>query len=272
MSSRVLFVVRAGDRSLHQNWLAGSPSRSFDLHISYYGDKVNPYPSRPVGVTISREKGPKFRGLEQCLKKIEARISGYEYVGFPDDDLLADCATWNSFIETILAHRPAIAQPALSRKSFYTYDLLLQRPKYRIRWTNFVEVMCPFVQVEHLANIRRYFEINESGWGIEYLWRNHVEPENLQMCVVDAAPVLHTRAIGSGPLYKNVLAGGYVTPSDELCAVIKNHGISDLEPRMIAGVRRNGDMVTASIQPSRRLVLPRVRRRLRRHLSITTTG
>src|SRR2546423_553078 len=35
---RNLVIVRAGDTSLHENWLAGPVDRNWDLIVSYYGD------------------------------------------------------------------------------------------------------------------------------------------------------------------------------------------------------------------------------------------
>jgi hypothetical protein len=44
---------------MHPTWLEGaSPtSRTWDLHLSYFGDRTNPYADRPDDVTLSFEKG-----------------------------------------------------------------------------------------------------------------------------------------------------------------------------------------------------------------------
>ena len=52
---RMLVVLRAGDMSLHTGWLQGAPpeSRTWDLHLSYFGDHSDPFPNRPADVTLS---------------------------------------------------------------------------------------------------------------------------------------------------------------------------------------------------------------------------
>src|SRR4029079_14354734 len=98
---RVLVVLRAGDTSLHSAWLQGaSPdSRTWDLHLSYFGDHSDPFPNRPTDVSLSIEKGTKAIGTVACLNKLGERVAAYDWVWLPDDDLKADLPTLNRFFD-----------------------------------------------------------------------------------------------------------------------------------------------------------------------------
>jgi len=239
---KVLLVVRTGDRSFHPDWLSGSGAqyRNWDLHISYFGDKPSSEVTRNADVSITREKGPKYPGLVECLGKIEARLPHYDYVGFPDDDLYARCATWNTFTNIILKHRPALAQPALDRRSFSVFPQLFQDPRYLLRWTNFVETMTPVFSRDALPIARQYFLENKSGWGMDLLWPHLFGAEDRKVCVVDAAPVLHTRRGRTGPLYKDLAKSGAPDPMDDLRNFRKKYNVDIPVYRTYGGVMRSG--------------------------------
>jgi hypothetical protein len=96
---RVLVILRAGDQSLHREWLAGAPGekRNWDLHLSYFGDLRRPYHHRAADITLSFEKGAKSAGTVACLEKLGDRIDNYDWIWLPDDDLAANLPTLNRF-------------------------------------------------------------------------------------------------------------------------------------------------------------------------------
>jgi hypothetical protein len=265
---KMLLIVRAGDSSLHETWLEGKSGlpRNWDLHISYFGNDQQPFGHMPADVSLTFERGPKFKGLAQCLDKVSTRLDQYDYIGFPDDDLKADCATWNRFADIIDRHRPMLAQPALSLRSFYSYEELIQRPDLSLRWTNFVEVMCPVFSREALGVALPYFSEGESGWGMDSLWPHLFSYERQTLCVVDETPVLHTRAIGVGSLYR-MLAESEVSPIQEKVAFLSRHGIQSTGIRVLAALDNEGRLIVRYVGNKR--IIPRVRQMLRRHLHIT---
>ena len=62
MSRKNLVVVRAGDNSLHPEWLDGSAERNWDLVVNYFGDDPDRYRTHDV-VRIDG-KGPKWPALQ----------------------------------------------------------------------------------------------------------------------------------------------------------------------------------------------------------------
>ncbi|HEX4172931.1 MAG TPA: hypothetical protein VHY82_10700, partial [Acetobacteraceae bacterium] len=84
---RNLVVLRAGPGSLHPLWLDGCPpdGRSWDLCISWFGDETADIPGPFDRVIFA--KGSKFQGLSKFVAE-DTAVWGYDYVWFPDDDLM----------------------------------------------------------------------------------------------------------------------------------------------------------------------------------------
>src|SRR3954466_9170313 len=86
---RNLIILRAGDSSLHPQWISSGPC-DFDLLISYYGKS----PGRYVEQAQMYEggSGRKWPCISALLDENAAVVAGYDAVWFPDDDLAADTA------------------------------------------------------------------------------------------------------------------------------------------------------------------------------------
>lgn len=258
---KLLLIVRAGDRSLHPRWLEGAADRLWDLHISYFGNADDPYADRPADVTLTREKGMKFPGLADCLDKLDGRLGDYRWIGLPDDDLLADAGAWNRLAEVLEDLEPRLAQPALHPRSFYSHQITLQRKGLKARWTDFVEVMTPVLERELLEEVRPRFRDSLSGWGLDYLWSKLAGD---RACIVDAAPVLHTRRVLSGAMYKTMGDKG-LTPFEEM----ERFGLTQHDPRTQRAVTLDGRTLTDEALLNRRARTSYWLRRWRKWTQVT---
>lgn len=261
----VLLIGRVGDRSLQRHWIDGAgEERAFDLHLSYYGQLADPFPDRPADASVSHDPGAKFPGLSACLTKLGDRLQAYEWICFVDDDIWARHETWARFFAVVEKLRPALAQPALKRGSFYSHDITLERPQYEARWTNFVEIMNFCFRRDFLEKVRASFDLNESGWGLDYVWAREAEPAERSLLIVDAAPVLHTRAVGRGGLY-DVLAGG----TNSARADRVNITAEKPKPVAYAGVLADGSIVSDD-RLNKPLYIPRRVHKLRKMFNVVT--
>ncbi|HEX2010597.1 MAG TPA: DUF707 domain-containing protein [Roseateles sp.] len=198
---RNLVILRAGDQSLHPQWIA-APGRNFDLLVSYYGrtpgrhcDSCDIYEHRP---------GPKWPCIGALLDAHPQLIERYDAVWLPDDDLAADTATLVRMFDLFHAHGLQLAQPALTRNSYYTFDTLLQQPGYVLRHMGFVEVMAPLFSRAALQRCRETFALSRIGWGLDFVWPGLIDnASRRRIAVLDATPVHHTRPVRGGDLYKN---------------------------------------------------------------------
>jgi len=266
---KYLLVLRAGDRSLHPGWLAGA--RDFDLHISYFGDRDSPFGDLPEGVSLSREKGPKWLGLKECLAGHPEFLECYTHVGFPDDDLKADAASWNTAFAVLDETGAALGQPALDPRSFFSYDITLRRPGLRYREVDFIELMAPIFARDFLKEILPTWDLNRSSWGLDMVWREIARRQRRKLVIVDAASVLHTRAIGRGTQYSAQNLGGK-SQYDEYRELLAAYNIADTSRHTLAGIRRDGTSETSRFRLNRHLRWAGLRRKWREWMGTAQIG
>jgi hypothetical protein len=192
-----LIIARVGDRSLHSHWLEGG-TPLFDIFLSYFGDETDKY--RDQATYYEQAKGGKWPEIARIVDENWAQVSQYQAVWFPDDDLLINANDINRMFSFIVAFDLSLAQPALTMNSYFSHSGLLQQENTLLRLTNFVEVMAPVFSCQTLAKLKHTFIQSPSGWGLDNLWPNLLEPD-ARIAVIDAIAVIHTRPLG-GELYK----------------------------------------------------------------------
>lgn len=220
--SRNLVVVRAGDQSLHAQWIAAE-RRDFDLFVSYYGSAPGTYAGD--GEYYERRPGPKWPCIAALLHEHAATLEQYESVWFPDDDLAADTATIDRMFAFFHAYRLCLAQPALTHDSYYTWSTLLQDPGCHLRFNQFVEIMAPIFSRDALRVCAPSFAESDSGWGLDWLWPVLCRRAGLgPLAVIDATPVRHTRPCG-GELYRR---NPDLDPRADAKRVLRKYGLEEV--------------------------------------------
>lgn len=217
-----LVVLRAGDGSLHPQWVAG-PQRDFDLFVSYYGKVADQH--RASADLWEHRPGPKWSCIADLLAAHPQLIEQYDAFWFPDDDLAADTATLNRMFALFQGFDLKLAQPALTRDSYFSWRHLLQRPEFVLRQVAFVEVMAPLFTRASLKQCLNSFGSSRSGWGLDWVWPKLVGGgDDRRIAILDATPVKHTRPVG-GELYKN---NPELNPRLDDDRLVRQHGQSDL--------------------------------------------
>jgi hypothetical protein len=215
---RNLVIVRAGNASLHPAWVA-SADRSFDLYISYYGTEPDRY--RQDADRYEMRRGPKWSCLADLLAAEPALVDAYDAFWFPDDDLATDTATIDRMFALFHVFGLALAQPALTRDSYYSYRQLLHRSEYLLRYVGFVEVMAPLFTRAALRTCLPTWRDSRSGWGLDWVWAHLLAAQGPRAIgILDATPVKHTRPLG-GELYKQ---NPELDPRKDLDAVVAKYG------------------------------------------------
>jgi hypothetical protein len=193
-----LVVVRAGNDSFHPQWIKGE-SRNFDLFTSYYEEPSQELGQR--GEFCESVPGLKWPELAKLIQTKRDLLLSYEACWFPDDDLLADARTISRMFDLFHEYDLWLAQPALGKGSYLTYDNLARLAGSRIRFSGFVEIMCPIFQRETLALLSPTFSFNATGWGLDFLWPYFLNYPRNRIAILDETPVVHTRPAGSGSFY-----------------------------------------------------------------------
>lgn len=229
MSRPNLIVVRAGDKSLHPQWLHAD--RSWDLCVSYYGD----YPERYKGQYdfLHCCKGSKWQGLSHFLLAHCDMIARYEYVWFPDDDLFATHETINNFFHLTKQLDLTISQPALTEYSFYGWEITLRKAQCAARLTDFVEIMAPCFKVQDFEHFKSTFAENSSGFGLEWLWKKiAADHQIMRFGIIDATPVFHTRKVGSAGH-----GGSVSSPRREMIDLLQRHELQATMPKTLQEIK-----------------------------------
>jgi hypothetical protein len=221
---RNLVLLRAGDTSIHSGWLGGpGAERNWDLIINYFGDDPDKF--RGSDSLRLDNKGPKLRGLHDCILAHEQLIRGYDYIWLPDEDLACTCEGINRLFDVCHEYKLKLAQPSLTPDSYFTFPITLNSPPFRLRFTTFVEMMAPCFSRDALWRILPTMTENFSGWGVDHLWASMLAEDPSAIAIVDDVQIRHTRPVGGGKLYDPLKAAG-TSAWDEQLTLEKKAGIA----------------------------------------------
>jgi hypothetical protein len=192
--NRNLIIVRAGRKSLHPSWMAGKGRPRFDLLITAYEDGVVAL-NRPDVAMIS-VTGRKIAGFNRIFSDHPQLFNEYDRIALFDDDLETDTAAINQLFDISSEYELRICQPSLTPDSYFSYAVSLQNTAFKLRYCNFIEMMCPVFNADTLRDIQPLFTLGLEV-GIDLLWCRCFEMPWFKCAVIDAVAVKHTRPIGT---------------------------------------------------------------------------
>jgi len=218
---RNLIVVRAGDYSLHRRWMNDSLARKFDLLVSYYGTLRGCYQTRADH--YHEMQGPRWPAHDWLWRNRREIFDRYDRVAFICDDVEAVTASWNLMFDLCEWFDLDLAQPAIG--SYANHAFTQPVDGSLLRYTNYVEIMCPVFSRRALALCGDTFGRSVSGWGLEFLWAALLPYPQFRMAIVDQVCVHHTWPMGKGPL-RPVLDALGVDPMVEVKEILAELGLS----------------------------------------------
>lgn len=214
---RYLIIARVGDSSLHHEWLKPIEYKNFDLCLSYYGNSPSRF-KNDCDIYFE-SKGPKWPKIKEIIQALGDKISQYEAIWFPDDDILTDASVIHHMFEIFNEQKFELAQPSLTKESYHSHYVTLEYRDYKWRYTQFVEAMVPIFSKNALGKCWHTFDITQSGWGLDLLWPKILGNPHKKIAVIDETQVYHTRPVGTGTLYNGL------SPYSELCAVERKYNL-----------------------------------------------
>ena len=203
-------------------------SRQFDIALNFYAP---PAADTLDDCEYSYSGGlNKYKAAHQFLD--DTLLGKYRGFMFLDDDLEITWSELSRFLDYCWAHRLQLAQPSLTRDSFYSHDHLVNAAPYGLRPVRMVEVMCPYFSSDALRIALGTFNLSYSTWGLDELWPRL---PGLHPVVVDEFTVRHTRPVSGsdGAFYRYMRRIG-VSPMQELS---KFRALSEQQVRMLARAR-----------------------------------
>jgi len=208
-----LLIACVGPTSLHKQWICGD--RDFDLMIVHYGDGDSYVGD---GEYYIKAKGTKFNIIGDISHKIPKE---YEYIFIPDDDLAMSCQSINRLFGIARQYDLKICQPSLV--GYYSIPLNLHSPGSILRYTDYVEIICPCFERSTFESCRSTFNHNSSCWGIDLLWGVVLDHPKDAIAVIDDVIAIHTRPCYQGDNYSN---NNIDSPQLDLKKIIEENGLS----------------------------------------------
>ena len=224
MARANLLVVRAGDASLHERWLAGAARRNFDLLVSYYGDTPGRF-NRGVEYYHAM-KGARWPAHDELWKHQRSLFEAYDFVGFACDDVDADADRWNRAFQGCAWYELDLAQPAV--EGHYSWEITRPVPGSMLRYTSFVEAMCPIFSRRALALVAHTFGESVSGWGLSFVWSKLLPWPQYRSAILDAVTVTHTTPPRQGTLRATLDTLG-IDPMKERGDMLARYGIGEFD-------------------------------------------
>jgi hypothetical protein len=235
---RDLVLVRAGKNSLHPRWLENAESRGWDLVVSVYDGA---HFDHGDDIEIVHCPGGKWDGVSKYLSASNA-LDRYDYIWLPDDDIATDARAISAMFAEMRRWSLDIAQPSLTWDSFYTHFVTLSCPGLRLRYTNFIEIMVPFLHSRVLRAVHPDFEDSMSGFGMDAIWcRLSPDPE-FKAAILDSVQMRHTRPVG-GDLRKKMRETGR-SAADEAARLWRAYGVEKkIRPLIYAMIAEDDALV-----------------------------
>lgn len=146
---------------------------------------------RRVTVMNLQNSQPKFILLNQLLSGEE--LENYDYIIFSDDDISLPEDFLQTYLDMVMKHDFALAQPARTHNSYIDHPFVEQLDGLKARRTHFVEIGPVFsIRKDAFPFLLLFNESSPMGWGYDFVWPCLIEDRGLRMGIIDATPVEHS--------------------------------------------------------------------------------
>ena len=233
---RNLVVVRAGRNSLHPRWLNRDSDRNWDLVVSLYDPDARF--QHPDDVLVVTRPGGKWDGLHALLSQSD-HLSRYDYVWLPDDDIEASSADIDAIFDAMRQYDLEVAQPSLTRDSYFSHFAVMSCPAFALRYANFIEIMVPCLKASLLRMVLEDFKDSMSGFGMDYIWCRLSADNRYKAAIIDRVAVRHTRPIGKA-LRGRMAKSGVVAEDEEQILRARYDVRGRIRPLIYAAVDSSG--------------------------------
>lgn len=215
-----LVISTVGDQSLHRYWIPSANS-NYDLGLIYYGDGEGYPDDTPLFI---KRKGPKYHLLHDIIEEYP-EVLNYKYIWMPDDDIALPASEIHRFFEINKRYNLWISQPSIM--GWYGLDVTLHHKDCFMRFTNYVEIMCPCLESDALRKCLPTFKENKTGWGIDHVWNTLLGHPTNKIAIIDDIVAFHTRPVGGGDTYKNQTGGKMSGAQEENFVVYDKYDLGE---------------------------------------------
>ena len=222
----LLFSSIDTNRSAHDYWLA-EPDRNFDIVVYVYNGDT---PKQQFDLCVEK-KGLKFPNFFEFSKT--ADLSRYDAIWIVDDDIQMRTRDINRMFELFHEYDLWLAQPAYDSSSVTSWEMLFVDNRYRIRFTNYVEVGVVLFSREALNLCLPAMRDIQSGFGADFLFAALTGFPPKKIAIIDEVQCCHPE--GQSSVDSMVPRPLHYRDGEELMAA---YHVTYFTPRVSGGVRR----------------------------------
>ncbi len=143
-----------------------NPSRSFDLWVTYYGDKGDRY--RDVADIYTAHKGGKFPNLLNAYRTNPEITQHYDAIMVMDDDVIISGENIDRLFRLREELDLWVLQPAFSPRGRINFPITQVNRTCRLRYISFVEMTCPLFRRDKLDNFMKVYDPVLVGYGCDW--------------------------------------------------------------------------------------------------------
>jgi hypothetical protein len=216
-----LLISPVGKESMYYIWLRDRPN--FDSYFIYYEDDDNIADELQRKCKyFTRQKGTKFNIVKKLILKDPEFFTQYDFIFIPDDDLYLNTKDIDRIFDLAYKQELQVCQPSIV--GYYDVPITLNVPASLLRYTNFVEVMCPCFSKDALEKCLTSFDHSVSCWGIDLWWHSLMGSPRNKFAILDDVIAIHTRKCFGGENYKN---NQIYEPWKDLKRLVEEHNLSE---------------------------------------------
>jgi hypothetical protein len=173
-------------------------------------------------------------------------LEQYERIALIDDDIQTNTLDLSRCFDVGVEFALQLWQPSLTWDSYATYGATLRNDSFRLRFVNFVEMMCPFFSSTFLRELLPTFELGFES-GIDLIWCSIPNEATRSFAIVDEVSVKHTRPVG-----QQKSTNGFVNRNYESDVHACLELFSTVWPACVAssGVSKHGNVVEPQFKVS----------------------
>lgn len=212
-----LIISPTGDNHFVRDWVG--PNDNFDIILLYYSNNTLEYDKLlSEGYKVTKINGEKWHIVNRYLIENPNLIDEYETFWFPDDDLKIENKAINDLFNIHNEYKLFLSQP--SSVGHTSHNITVPQ-NFKLRYTNFVEIMCPMMSKNTLRLLLPTFTITESGWGLDLYWPKLLGYPKDRIAIIDEIVINHTKEVG-----KNYGGRFSRPPVDALKDFMREHSLS----------------------------------------------
>lgn len=227
--NRNVIISAVGNNGLYKGWLGNDAN--FDLVLLYYGNDKETFDKlKSDGYTVVNTIGSKFHLIKDFITNNKDYYDRYDNFWFPDDDLETNCYSINKLFSMHEEFKLWLSQPSIL--GYTSHDITKPNINCILRYTDFVEIMCPLMTSSVLKKLLDTFDLSESGWGVDIIWNYILGCPQDKIAIIDEVSVTHTRQPGTDySRFKN-------NPHDELRHILNVFSVPYIPSRNIKCINK----------------------------------